>query len=242
MTGSTKQSIKPQARMDCFVASLLSPDDLAETHRIMLMERTAWCGTPTCATCARASSPTAIACMAPGSRAAATASTRPRSCWTLMPRPRGLRALVRRQLRAQAGRSVADLARDERDNAAYAPLAAVDRSRLQLGRRLRPRARPGTRRSIDEMHVKGFTLQHPGCRSACAAPTRAWPPRRDRSPEGARRYRGRAVAGAPFVVDGYLGAHGLRTTGATTHSNSSPRMRYRSQRSRRSRSASSRRW
>ncbi len=61
----------------------------------------------------------------------------------------------------QVGDSAADLSFDTRDNAAWAPLAAVVDSAFTWGDD-RPPETPRHRSVIYEMHVKGFTQQHPG--------------------------------------------------------------------------------
>ncbi|MEZ6066154.1 MAG: alpha-amylase family glycosyl hydrolase [Planctomycetaceae bacterium] len=53
-----------------------------------------------------------------------------------------------------------DLARDDRDNAAFAPLGAVVDPGFRWGRD-KPLRTPWHRTVIYEMHVKGFTMKHP---------------------------------------------------------------------------------
>ncbi|MCX6552063.1 MAG: glycogen debranching protein GlgX [Acidobacteria bacterium] len=59
------------------------------------------------------------------------------------------------------GHSGADLVRDDRDDAAYAPLAAVIDPAFTWGDDRRPQV-PWHRTVIYELHVKGFTARHPG--------------------------------------------------------------------------------
>src|SRR4051812_32376225 len=54
-----------------------------------------------------------------------------------------------------------DLAFDDRDSAAFAPLAAVVDTAFTWGDDRRPRT-PWHKTFIYEMHVKGFTMRHPG--------------------------------------------------------------------------------
>ena len=53
-----------------------------------------------------------------------------------------------------------DLTADGRDNAPYAPLAAVSDDRFRWGRDVHPKT-PWHKTVIYEMHVKGFTMRHP---------------------------------------------------------------------------------
>src|SRR4051812_26884714 len=59
------------------------------------------------------------------------------------------------------GDPAADLSRDERDNAAYAPLASVIDPAFTWGDDRPPRT-PWHKTFIYELHVKGFTQLHPG--------------------------------------------------------------------------------
>src|SRR4051812_34161069 len=58
------------------------------------------------------------------------------------------------------GDSAADLSFDERDNAAFAPLAAVFDEAFTWGEDRRPRV-PWNKTILYETHVKGFTKLHP---------------------------------------------------------------------------------
>ena len=69
---------------------------------------------------------------------------------------------------------------DDRDNAAFAPLAAVVDPAFTWGDDRPPRT-PWHKTLIYELHVKGFTQRIPACPRSCAAPTPAWPPRRPSS-------------------------------------------------------------
>ena len=65
-----------------------------------------------------------------------------------------------------------DLSFDDRDNAAFAPLAAVVDPAFTWGDDRPPRT-PWHNTVIYEMHVRGFSKRHPDdSRSACAAPTK----------------------------------------------------------------------
>ena len=80
---------------------------------------------------------------------------------------------------------------------------------------------------IYELHVKGFTQLHNECPSTCAARTPgSRTPAVIELPQGPRRHRGRAAAGAPLPHRaGASPSAGWRTTGATTRSASSHRTR-----------------
>jgi len=61
----------------------------------------------------------------------------------------------------RVGDPAEDLSFDERDNAAYAPLAAVVDPYFSWGRD-RPPGTPWHKTVIYELHVRGFTMRHPG--------------------------------------------------------------------------------
>ena len=73
------------------------------------------------------------------------------------------------------GDEAADLSFDERDSAAFAPLASVVDPAFTWGDDRPPRT-PWHKTFIYELHVKGFTERlHPACPKNSAAPTPAWP-------------------------------------------------------------------
>jgi isoamylase len=108
-----------------------------------------------------------------------------------------------RARRAQTSRST------DRDDARDMPKCRGHRSRLHLGRRRPPRT-PWHETVIYELHVKGFTAQHPTCPPAARHLRRARDPAGDRLPPGTRRHRGRADAGAQLRHERHLVEQGLR--------------------------------
>ena len=118
-------------------------------------------GTATCRTSGPASS-TATASTARTTRARATASTRT-SC-VLDPYAKAIGRDVRWDdalFGYTVGDPEADLSFDERDSAAFAPLAAVVDPAFTWGDDRPPRT-PWHKTLIYEMHVKGFTKLQPG--------------------------------------------------------------------------------
>ena len=90
-----------------------------------------------------------------------------------------------------------DLSFDERDSAAFAPLASLVDTAFTWGDDRRPRT-PWHKTFIYEMHVKGFTMQHPGVaenlRGTYAGLATDAVIRHPARPE---RHRHRAAAGPP---------------------------------------------
>ena len=129
--------------------------------------------------------------------AAAIVSTRTRLSW-IHTRSRW-RVRFAGPTRCSATRSAiadADLSFDARDNAAYAPLAAVVDPAFTWGDDRPPRT-PWHNTVIYEMHVRGFSKLHPGHSGAAARHLRSADDRAgDRAPEAAGRHRRRADAGA----------------------------------------------
>ena len=83
--------------------------------------------------------------------------------------------LGRLDVRLQARRPEAqDLAFDDRDNAAFAPLARVIDPAFDWGNDERPNT-AWHKTIIYEAHVKGFTKKMPGVPEASGGPTPAWP-------------------------------------------------------------------
>ena len=121
-----------------------------------------WSGTATCPTCGPASS-TATACTARTSRRTGhrfnpqQAAARPVRQGD---RPRRCAGPTRCSATASATPS-ADLSFDDRDSAAFAPLAAVIDPAFTWGDDRPPRT-PWHKTVIYELHVKGFTQLHPG--------------------------------------------------------------------------------
>jgi glycogen operon protein len=115
----------------------------------------------------------------------------------------------------EVGHPDADLSFDTRDNARFAPLAAVVDPAFTWGDD-RPPKTPWHNTVIYEMHVRGF--------SKTASPDPGAAPRHlrsaddrtgDRTPEEARRHRGRADAGPPARArSASRGDAAWRTTGA----------------------------
>ena len=94
----------------------------------------------------------------------------------------------------------ADLSFDDRDNASFAPLAAVIDEAFTWGDD-RPPRNPWHKTLIYELHVKGFTKLHPGrAGKACAAPTRASAPTPSiRLSQEPGHHGRRTVAGSRFT-------------------------------------------
>ena len=124
----------------------------------------------------------------------------------------------------KVGDPKADLSFDDRDNAAFAPLAAVIDTAFTWGDDRPPRT-PWHKTLIYEVHVKGFTKLHPGrAREACAAPTPGSAPRPRSST--CRTWASRPSSCCRCTTTSTTGTwsrKGWRTTGATTRSASSPR-------------------
>ncbi len=145
----------------------------------------------------RASS-TATASTARTSRRTATASTRTRSSSIRTP-SRSARTI--RWADALFGYRVGDprgdLSFDDRDNAAFAPLAAVVDPAFTWGDDRPPRT-PWHKTLIYELHVKGFTMLHPDVPEHAARHLRrAGVGAGAQAPARARRHRRRAAAGPP---------------------------------------------
>ena len=99
-----------------------------------------------------------------------------RSCWIHTPRRSA--AISRGPMRCSATASAIRrrICRfDNRDNAALRSAWRRGRIRHFAGAATARRERRGIKTVIYEMHVKGFTMLHPGCRGNCAAPTPGWP-------------------------------------------------------------------
>ena len=155
-------------------------------------------GTATCPTCGPASS-TATASTGPTRRTPGTASTRAKSCSTRTPRPSAAPLRWDDALFGYApGRHGDDLVRDDRDSAAFAPLAAVIDPAFTWG---------DDRRAADAVaqdgHLRaarqGLHRAPPGgARRRCAAPTSglASEPAHP-APDRPRRHGRRAAAGPP---------------------------------------------
>jgi hypothetical protein len=86
-------------------------------------------------------------------------------------------ALERRPFRLPIGHRNEDLSFDRRDNAAGMPKCRVIDPAFTWGDD-RPPNIPWHDMVIYELHVRGFTMQHPDVPPACAAPTPAWRRRR----------------------------------------------------------------
>ncbi len=143
---------------------------------------------------ARASS-TATASTARTTRRTATASTRTRSCSTRTPRRSA--ATCGGTTRCSATRSgTDDLSFDDRDSAAFAPLAAVIDTAFTWGDDRPPRT-PWHKTLIYEVHVKGFTKLHPDVPEKLRGTYAGLAPSRSSSTCTTWRHRGRAAAGPP---------------------------------------------
>ena len=157
--------------------------------------RPTWSGTSICPTCCPGSS-MAIASTGPTSRPKGIASTPTRCC--SIPTPR--RSPARRAGRTRCGATnwaipQADLSFDDRDNAAFAPLAAVLDEPS-------PGATTGRRKSLEQdadLRAARQRLHQAASRragEACAAPTPASAPSRDPLSEKPGHHGRRAAAGA----------------------------------------------
>ena len=100
-------------------------------------------------------------------------------------------------VRLHARRLDVDLSRDDRDNAAYAPLASVSIPPSRGATTAAP-TRRGTRRSSTKLHVRGFTKRHPGVPEELRGTLSRLVSEAGRSTTSkARRHRRRAHAGPP---------------------------------------------
>ena len=155
-------------------------------------------GTATCPTC----------CPASSTATASTARTSRRKGHRFNPnkvaarpvrqgdRPRPAAGTTRCSATRSATRQ-ADLSFDERDSAAFAPLAAVVDTAFTWGDDRPPRT-PWHKTLIYELHVKGFTKRHPGrAREAARHLRRPGLRGGHRAPARPGRHRRRAAAGAP---------------------------------------------
>ena len=155
-----------------------------------------WCGTAICPTCAPGSC-TAIAFTARTIRARGTGSIPTRSC-SIRTRSRsaGRSGGTTPSSATRSAIADADLSFDTRDNAAFAPLAAVIDPAFTWGDDRPPRT-PWHKTVIYEMHVKGFTKLHPRRARTPARHLRGADDRAGaRASAAARRHRRRADAGA----------------------------------------------
>ena len=138
--------------------------------------RPTWSGTATSRTSSRASS-TATASTARTSRRRASLQPEQGRARSVRQGDRPRREVGRRAVRLQVG-DQDDLSFDDRDNAAFCPLASVIDTAFTWGDDRPPRT-PWHKTLIYEVHVKGFThAASRTCPKSGAAPTPASPPSR----------------------------------------------------------------
>ena len=103
---------------------------------------------------------------------------------------------------------VADTVRDDRDSAPYVPKGVVVHDDDDWADDRRPKT-PWADSVIYELHVRGFTMRHPGIPRGAARHVRGpGPPGGDRAPDAARGDGRRAAAGAPVRARGPSAAPG----------------------------------